>query len=102
MAKEVKFLRMTTGEDIISEVDFLPNDRVKLTNPIAAIAMGMQQNGKPQIGFAPWPPFTTDRTVTIDRRHIIAETTPLQEFLNEYQSMTSKIVTPSQKLIIPT
>lgn len=100
MVKVVKFLRMVTGEDIISEVEYLTDTQVRLTNPIAAIAMGMQSNGKPQIGFAPWPPFTNDKVITIDRKHIVAETTPLQEFLNEYQSMNSKILTPAQKLII--
>ncbi len=98
----VRMLRMITGEDLIAETHYKDADTAVLKNPIAAIAMGMQPNGKPQIGFAPWPPFTTDKEIRVDRRHIIAETTPLNEFLDEYRRMTSPIMTPSaQKLIVP-
>lgn len=77
---------------------------VVVRNPIRIIVIpGKADVNKPSVGFAPWVPaqFTSDKDISISKTQIITMVTPLQDFINQYNSMFGGIVAPSAQLIIP-
>jgi hypothetical protein len=106
MTKDIKLLKMVTGEDLIAEVvveDDFGNLLIK--NPIRVILVPQRPGGDakaPTVAFAPWGEFAQDgSTITIDKRHIIAMMTPIKEFIGQYNSIFSKVIMPQAKLFVP-
>lgn len=100
--KNIKILRLITGEEILAEV--LQNDETKVIvkNPIRIVVL--QNRTKPEeptIGLAPWTEFSSDDQFTLDKTHIIIIMSPINEFINQYQATFSKIITPQSGLILP-
>ncbi len=54
----------------------------------------------PSIGLAPWCEFAADKTMILQKEHVLFNVEPINEFKNQYQSMFGSIVTPP-KLILP-
>jgi len=55
----------------------------------------------PNIGFAPWAEFSDDKEFVLDKSQVLAIMTPINEFVNQYNSMFGGIVVPKSNLIIP-
>jgi hypothetical protein len=56
----------------------------------------------PTVGFAPWVEFSEEKDFTIHKAHVIVTMKPVQEFINQYNSMFGGIVSvPTTKLLIP-
>ena len=104
---DIKLIRLLNGEEIIAEVvapshnGFLGKLIVK--NPVRVVIMPNKLDPKtPNIGFAPWMEFTDDKEIKINDSVVVCVTTPIKEFLTQYQSMFGKVITPTTSgLVLP-
>jgi hypothetical protein len=103
MADNVKILKLITGEEVLAEVsDSIASDKILIKNAVRVVVMPNKLDPKtPNVGFAPWADFSDDKTVTLDKSHIIAIMTPIKEFVNQYNSMFGGLVVPTSNLILP-
>jgi hypothetical protein len=102
MATNVKILKMISGEELLAEVVAQTGTELVIKNPVRVVVMPSKSNPQtPTVGFAPWAEFSEDKEFTIHMAHVIVTMKPVQEFINQYNSMFGGIVAPSPKLIIP-
>jgi hypothetical protein len=102
MATNVKYIKLLNGEELIAEV-VTEDLKTVIRNPIRLVIMPSRNDPKnPQVGLAPWAEFSDDKEIVLDRSHILAIMTPIQEIVNQYNSIFGGIVAPSSKLILPT
>jgi hypothetical protein len=100
--KEIKLLKMITGEDILAEINNIDPEKVKVKNPVRVIVIpGGKADAPPQVGFAPWLSFTVDTEFSLDRSHIVVIMNPVLQFVKQYTQMFSNVVLPNQQLILP-
>ena len=103
----IKIIKLLTGEELLTKVLPSANDVVKMENPVRIVVipqkpnMQYDPNRAPSIGFAPWAEFSDDREFVIDKSHVLAIITPIKQFVDQYNNMFSKIVTPQSGLILP-
>lgn len=105
MAKNIKILKLITGQDLLAEV--LPNagehveNVVKIKNAIMIVVIPNRADPKtPNVGFGPWAEFSEEKEFTLDKSHIIAIMTPIREFVNQYNSLFSGIVMPGSNRLV--
>lgn len=102
MAANVKLIRLTNGMDLIGEVNPQITDSVTITNPIRVVVMPNKIDPKtPNVGFAPFAEFSDDKTFELDKSHVLCIMNPINEFVNQYNSMFGGIIQPASKLIVP-
>lgn len=95
----IKCVRIITGEDVIA--DYSENgDTAKLENPLRVSMVPGGANGQPNFGFMPFPLVSNDKIVEIGLDKIVFVCEPAEEFLAQYNSIFSNIITPTQNLII--
>jgi hypothetical protein len=96
-------LKLVTGEDILGEVESESETELVLTNPVG-IAVVRGPDGKPSVGFAPFPIHAeqkTDATVALAKKNIVYSYTPAEDFITNYNSIFgSGIVLPPTKQLI--
>mgnify|MGYP000344132686 CR=1 FL=1 len=96
--KNIKIIRLQTGEDIIGEVTV--GDVVSIKKPFTIIPM-QAQPGKPvQLVLTPWMPYTDDRELTIDDSKVITMATPKADILKSYEHNVSEIIGASKPGLI--
>jgi len=101
MAMNVKYIKLLNGEELIAEV-VTEDLKTTIKNPIRLVLMPSKADPKnPQVGLAPWAEFSDDKEIVLDRSHILAVMTPIQEIVNQYNSIFGGILAPSSKLILP-
>ena len=102
---DIKLIKLLNGEELLAEViDTAYNNytTVLMKNPVRVVVMPNKLDPKtPNIGFAPWAEFTDDKEIEISKASVMAIMNPIKEFLNQYQSMFGKVVTPTSGLILP-
>ena len=92
----IKLLRLTSGEEIIGEVDDPNGDVVTVFDAIILIPAG---EGK--IGFMPFMPYTkANEGVPLPRRVIMFIVDPIEELLTQFKSHRSGLTLPNQKKIV--
>ena len=97
----IKIIKLITGEEILADT-VNTGVTVRVTNPVRIVVMPNKMDPKmPNIGFAPWAEFSDDKEFTLDRSHVLAIMTPINEFVNQYNSMFGGLVVPKSNLIIP-
>lgn len=104
MALNIKMLRLLNGEELIAEVVVDSENKAVIKNPIRVVVMPSQTRdpkAAPTIGFAPWLEFAEDKQIELDKSHILFIVKPVQEFINQYNTIFGGIVAPSSKLILP-
>ena len=101
MAINLQILKLTTGDDLLAEVVENSIATVSFKNPVRIVVVPSKDPRTPSVGFAPWGEFSQDKQFTIDKSHILCRMAPIQEFVNQYNTMFGGIVAPSSKLIIP-
>jgi hypothetical protein len=96
-------LKLVTGEDVLGEVESESETELVLTNPVG-IAVVRGPDGKPSVGFAPFPIHAqqkTDATVALAKKNIVYSYTPAEDFITNYNSIFgSGIVLPPTKQLI--
>jgi hypothetical protein len=102
MAANVKIIKLLNGIDLIGDVNPQITDSVTVTNPIRVVVMPNKLDPKtPNVGFAPFAEFSDEKTFSFDKSHVLCIMTPIQEFVNQYNSMFGGIIQPASKLIVP-
>ena len=94
----VKLVRLSTGEDVITNVLEDTDSYVKFKNPIVAFP---SQEGR--IGFAPWSPLIDKTTpeMEVSKSFIVYIADPDGDIIEQYNQMFgSKLVTPKKDLIL--
>ena len=92
----VKLIRMWSGEDVIADITKEDTDSITITDPIVAVPS--QQPG--QIAFAPWSPLLQKDKLEVTRKYIVYIGDPQPDIIEQYNTMFSKISTPTKKLIM--
>ena len=92
----VKLIRMWSGEDVIADITKEDTDSITITDPIVAVPS--QQPG--QIAFAPWSPLLQKDELEVTRKYIVYIGDPQPNIIEQYNTMFSKISTPTKKLIV--
>ena len=99
--KNVKIIRLQTGEDIIGDVSE-SQQVVTIKKPFTIIPM-QAQPGKPvPVVLTPWMPYTVARELTIDTNKVITIATPKPDILKSYEMNVSEIITSKPGLITET
>ena len=92
----VKLIRMWSGEDVIADITKEDTDSITITDPIVAVPS--QQPG--QIAFAPWSPLLQKDELEVTRKYIVYIGDPQPDIIEQYNTMFSKISTPTKQLIV--
>ena len=92
----VKLIRMWSGEDVITDIVEETNDSYVIENPIVAVPS--PQEGR--IAFAPWSPLLQKDELEVTRKYIVYIGDPQPNIIEQYNTMFSKISTPTKKLIM--
>jgi len=101
--RKIVILRLTTGEDVIAEELDTSDETITINNPVRVVVVPSRADpNNPSIAFAPWNEFCESREVTLNFRNVLFMDKPIKEFVNQYNSMFSGIVTAQQpSLILP-
>ena len=91
---DVKIVRLTSGEEILCTVTNETVDHVTIEDP--TIIIPTQDRN---IGLAPWLPDANADKVTVRRDAVVFMVDPVDQLAEQYRSIHSKIITPSQKII---
>jgi hypothetical protein len=101
MAINPKIIKLIGGDDLLAEVTKETETHISVKNPVRVIIMPSKTNPQtPTVGFAPWAEFSEEKDFTIHRAHVIVTMKPVQEFINQYNSMFSGILLPEKKIIV--
>ena len=93
--KQIKLLRLTSGEEIIAEISHELNNTIMVYDAILMIPAG---EGK--IGFMPWMPYTRAKDGLVLRKEdIMFIIDPVQDLVDQFKSARSGIVTPPKGVI---
>jgi len=100
---EVIALKLITGEDVLGEIESQSETEFVLVNPVG-IAVVRGPDGKPNVGFAPFPIHAeqkTGATVALAKKNVVYSYTPAEDFITNYnQIFGSGIVLPPTKQLI--
>lgn len=94
----VKLVRLSTGEDVISNILEDTDTYLKFKNPIVAFP---SEAGR--IGFAPWSPLINKEVpeMEVSKNFVIYVADPDEGIVEQYNQMFgSKLMTPNKKLIV--
>ena len=96
MEKKMKLVRLSSGEEIIGNVEVHRDNSITITNGYSLIPAG---EGK--IGFMPFMAYTKAKDgITIPERFVLFTIEPKDELLAQIMSMDSGIVVPPKQGII--
>ena len=97
----IKAFKLVTGEEILGEVTNI-SETFTIKNPVG-ITIHRGADGKPAVGFAPFPIHAeqkTDATIDIHTQHVVYSYEPAQEYVDNYnQIFGAGIILPNKTLI---
>ena len=94
--KQIKLLRLTSGEEIIAEISHELNNTIMVYDAIIMIPAGL---GK--IGFMPWMPYTRAKNGLVLRKEdIMFIIDPIDSLIDQFKQARSGIVTPPGGVIV--
>lgn len=100
--KKVYLYRLITGELILAEETAVTEFAYTFKNPVKVVVVPSRANPKePTVGLAMWNEFSEDKEVIVQNEHVITRTTPVKEFLEQYEQMFGSIIRPSNRLVLP-
>ena len=104
--KEIKLLRLTTGEDIVAEVintEYADNDRTvtRISKPFVIIPMQRNpaQGSETKLYFSPFIPFAENEEMNIKEENIKTVNEPKKEIRDNYLQYIGAIVPVEKKII---
>lgn len=96
-------LKLSTGEDILGEVESESETEFVLENPVG-ITVVRGREGSPSIGFSPFPLHAeqkTGATIALAKKHVVYSYVPAQDFIDNYEQIFgSGLIVPKQQSII--
>ena len=96
--KNVQLLRLTSGEELLSDVDLngIDTETIILKDTLCLIPAG---EGK--IGFMPFMPYTKAKDgLELDMKHIMFMVEPNDMLLEQHRNATSELAVPPEKKIV--
>lgn len=96
----LKYLKLVNEMDIVSELEEIDADTVKLTNPLVIIVLG-QKEGQTAITLQPYLLFTKETEFVMRRNNVMVITEPDPIVSDLYAKRLSKIITPTKELVLP-
>lgn len=97
---DVKYFKMTDGNDVLAEIVGESNNKIKLKNP-TIIGMHEDENNPGRIQFVPFPwisPITEENTIEITQEKIMfGPLEPTNQVFQLYRSLYSKIQTATSE-----
>ena len=94
--KQIKLLRLTSGEEIIAEISHELNNTIMVYDAIIMIPAGQ---GK--IGFMPWMPYTRAKNgLELRKEDIMFIIDPIDSLIDQFKQARSGIVTPPGGVIV--
>ena len=102
MALNLKLIRLISSEELMAEVLNETSTEIKIKNPVRVMIMPSKTDpATPTVGFAPWMDFSEEKEFTIHKAHVIVTSKPVQDFINNYNTMFGGIIAPPpSKLIV--
>ena len=92
----IKLIRMWSGEDVIAYVIEENEYTITMENPIVAVPSPQQG----QIAFSPLSPLLQKDQIEVTRKYLVYIGDPQPDIIEQYNTMFSKISTPTKKLIM--
>lgn len=92
---DVKIVRLTSGEELLCTIVDETQDSITIGDP--TIIIPTQDRN---IGLAPWLPYAESEKVTVRRDSVVFIIAPVEQLAEQYRSIHSKIITPSQKIVM--
>ena len=96
-------LKLVTGEEIVSNVEYTPDGKYRLVDAVQLRIMPPQmRGGEPSMGFVPFPALaklSSQNFVDLEPIHVVYSYTPDDSVVDNYRAAFSGIVTPSKQLI---
>lgn len=90
----VKIVRMTSGEEILCTIVSEDANHVVIEDP--TIILPTQDRN---IGLAPWMPYADTSKIEVKQSFVAFIVDPVPQLSEQYRSIHSKIITPSQKIV---
>ena len=86
MAKDVKVLKLITGEELISRMEESSDGFLILEKPMSLQQMGSNSAGHMGIGLVPWSVAGKTDKITLDNKHVMVILEPKKEMETNYLS----------------
>ena len=86
MAKDVKVLKLTTGEELISRMEESSDGFLILEEPRTLQTMAPTASGQVGIGLVPWSVAGKIDKITLDNKHVIVILEPKRDMETNYLS----------------
>ena len=99
---EVKIVRMSTGEDVISTVDKDSVGNYTMKKPFVIVPTQSAPGQPVKLMLTPYMPYAEDEKITISADKVVTSVKPKKDILDSYNLNTSSILTPSKELISET
>ena len=90
---DVVIMRLNSGEEVLCTVERIDGGW-NVFDPTIIIPTPERN-----IGLAPWMPYAKTEKLTIMDNAIAFFATPVEQLANQYKSIHSKIITPSQSIV---
>lgn len=94
LMSDVKLVRLTSGEEILCTFKSETPDGIIIED--ATVIIPTQERN---IGLAPWMPYAETDGMFIKKDIIAFIIEPVKQLAEQFNSIHSKIVTPSQKIV---
>jgi hypothetical protein len=93
----VKLIRMSSGEDLITNLVSETEDTIVIENAIVGVP-----TGQGTLGFAPWSPMISkaQTEITVDKKFVVYIAEADESIVDQYTQMYSNIITPDKKIIV--
>ena len=100
MAKDLKILKLATGEEIMAELVAAGPNAVQLKNVVKVMVVPSRADpNTPTVAFAPWAEFSDTKEVNVNTAHVVCMYSPIKEFINQYNAMFGGIIAPKTDLV---
>lgn len=103
MSKNVKIVKLITGEELLADVEirqYTPPKYLLKNVVMIAIMPSRSQQAQASIGLAPWMPYAENEPIEVSSDHVVYVAKPVNEMLNQYNSIFGGIIAPSKSLIL--
>jgi hypothetical protein len=97
--KNVRVIRLQTGEDVIADLEE-GSEQHTLKKAFVIIPMQSKPGQPVQLMMTPYMPYSADDEVVVAKDKVVTIVKPKKDILNSYEQNTSSILTPQNKGLI--
>lgn len=101
MTKNLKLVRLFTGEDVMGDVLEITDKTIKIKEAVRVVVIPSKDETQPGIALAPFTHWSKDKEVEIYLHCVMTVMNPITEFVNQYNSVYGGLVMAENKIILP-